>query len=188
MSELQGRIGKVGRNVRLFRITHSGYVTVQTNEMVPVAPAPFRPVTVTVVVPFAVAAPVTRPFWSSVIPAGSPVASNIRPEPSEKSTARPSGLLMPCGLVRETPDDVASWAGTARFPLSGRFREELPIMIWYVPAGVVHADVPVFQYARSRAVTVKLTVCAWPGARVTRWKCLSWRGGSPRPAGAPTYS
>src|SRR5690349_5014358 len=121
------------------------------------------------------------------MPAGSPVAVNVSPVPSEKLTGRPSGLLIPCGLGSVT-SPPASCAGTDRLPVSGRFRDELPIMIGYVPAGVVHADVVVFQYARSRAVTVKLTVWAWPAFSVTRWKCLSWRGGSPLPAGAPAYN
>lgn len=46
----------------------------------------------------------------------------------------------------------------------------------------------VFQYARSCAVTVKVTFALAPGCRSTRWKPLSCLAGSPVDAGSPTYS
>src|SRR3954464_576006 len=129
MRELYVRIGKVRRNVRLFGITRSDYVIVHTKETLPVAPVLLRPVTVTVVVPRVVAAPVTWPSGPSEIPAGRPVAVNVRPVPREKLTGRPTGLLIPCGLAKATGSAPMSWAGTDRLPVNGTLRDELPIMI-----------------------------------------------------------
>src|SRR5882757_387538 len=75
--------------------------------------------------------------------------------------------LAAAGLAAASPPLTA--VATLSVPVAGRFREEFPTRIWYVPAAVVQLLVVVFQYARSCVLTVKLIVCDWPALSVTRW-------------------
>src|ERR1700746_687944 len=66
--------------------------------------------------------------------------------------------------------------------------EESPTYSWYCPAvcvqplaGSLHQDI-------ACGVTSNETRAEAPGARLTRWKPASWRGGSPVPDGAPRES
>src|SRR5690348_1729445 len=93
---------------------------------------------------------------------------------------------VPVGIPARAPAAPLTVVGTVSVPDTGRFREESPTRIWYAPAAVVQPLLPVFQYARSCVLTVNVSVCAWPGLRVTRWKPRSWCTGSPVDAGSPT--